>query len=891
MTSLRAFKILAAVAVVGLLAACGYNASVADSGGSGSPPPAPNSVVATTSGTTQVAVGSSAAVSVTFTTNDGTPATGLSVTGGLSPLPAGWTGPASFSCASVSSGSGCMLTFAYKPTAIASGSFTVSYGYTNNAGAAKTGTVAVNFASTNHNNVIATATPTGQIAVIVGARQTVSVAFTTDDGRNATALSASAAPLPAGWSAPAGTFTCATVNAGSGCTLNLTFAPTTTGSGTVTVNFTYVDGSGTARTGAIAIPYAATTQNNVVATQTPAGQIALLIGASQTVKIDFTTDDMNPVTGLSITPANLTSLPSGWTGPATFTCATVTTGNGCELALDFHPTQPGSGTITLNFAYTNNSGTAKTGTVNIAYIAGSDNTIVGTPSPSGTIDAVVGTGSQTVTVTFNSSDGNPGSNLSVTGGLSPLPAGWSGPATFTCASANTGNACQLTLTYTPLTADSGTLQLQFGYNASSGAAKSGTVSIPYVATTSDNLVATVSPTGSISAVVNSPSTPVTVTFTTDDGNPATAIAITSGLATLPAGWTGPATFTCATASIGTGCQLTLNYAPTVNGSGTVSLGYSYDDDSGAPKTGTVNIDYASKPGFIYITDTNGQVLRCAISGADGSLSACSPAATGFTASFGAGIAFSGNWAYVSPGAVATDVDVCPVAADGTLGACASAHTFGTPTALAVSGGRLYVADANGPGYVHSCDINNLDGTLGNCVDNAVGAINTMDGVTVTATTAYIVDINGDNLTTCAVSPTNGTLSACSQQTLGGTTPAGGNTPVASPRSVSAYGGNLYVGTGAGVLQLPIQPDGSVIVMYPCPYAAGPGVTCVDDLPPLQTPMTGFAFNNGYAYVAGFGNSGNGGVGVCKVEASGYLDNCITGTSPGTPAVYGGLAVH
>jgi hypothetical protein len=102
---------------------------------------------------------------------------------------------------------------------------------------------------------------------------------------------------------------------------------------------------------------------------------------------------------------------------------------------------------------------------------------------------------------------------------------------------------------------------------------------------------------------------------------------------------------------------------------------------------------------------------------------------------------------------------------------------------------------------------------------------------------------------------------------------------------------LYIGTGAGVLLLPIQPDGSVIVMYPCPYAAGPGVTCVDDLPPLQTPMTGFAFNNGYAYVAGFGNGGAGGVGVCKVEASGYLDNCSTGTSPGTPAVYGGLAVH
>ena len=890
MSCSTAFKIIAAATAAMMLCACGYDASTVGGGGSSNPPPAANSVVASTSGATQVAVGASSAVSVTFTTNDGTSATGLSVTAGLSPLPAGWTGPASFSCASVSTGSGCMLTFAYKPNAIESGSFTVSYGYTNNAGAAQTGTVTLNFASTNHNNVIAMASPTGQIAVLVGTQRTVSVAFTTDDGRNASALSASAAPLPAGWSAPPGAFACATVNSGSGCTLNLTYAPVAPGSGTLTINFNYVDSSGTARTGSIAITYAATTQNSVVATQTPAGQIALLIGASQTVKIDFTTDDMNPATGLSITPANLTSLPPGWTGPATFTCATVTTGNGCELALNFHPTQPGSGTLTLNFAYTNNSGTAMTGTVNIAYIAGSDNTIVGTPSPSGTINAVVGTGSQTVTVTFNSSDGNPGSNLSITGGLSPLPAGWSGPATFTCASANTGNGCQLTLTYTPLLADSGTLQLQFGYNASSGAPKTGSVMIPYAATTSDNLVATVSPTGSISAVVNSPSLPVTVTFTTDDGNPATAIAITTGLATLPAGWTGPATFTCATASTGTGCQLTLNYAPIVNGSGTVSLGYSYNDDSGTAKTGTVNINYASIPGFLYMTDLAAQVLRCTVSATDGSLSACASMATGFTAP--AAIAFSGNWAYVSPGVGAGDVDVCPVNADGSFGTCVATQTFGTPSALSVSGGRLYVADSDFPGLVHSCDINNADGSLGNCNDNAVGPIDTMVGVAVTASTAYTVDINGNNLTTCAVSPTDGTLSGCTQQSLNNTTPLGGNTPVAAPRSVTAYAGNLYVGTGAAILMLAIAPDGSVTVpTLPATCQLPPSAnSCTIDVVP-QTPVVSAAFNNGYGYVSGYGNGGAGGVSVCTIESNGLLDNCTTGASPNTPANYSGLAVH
>jgi hypothetical protein len=88
----------------------------------------------------------------------------------------------------------------------------------------------------------------------------------------------------------------------------------------------------------------------------------------------------------------------------------------------------------------------------------------------------------------------------------------------------------------------------------------------------------------------------------------------------------------------------------VNGSGTVALGYGYEDDSGTAKTGTANITYASIPGFLYITDLRGDVTSCAVSGVDGSVSSCGIAATGFSAP-GAptGIAFSGNWAYVDTG--------------------------------------------------------------------------------------------------------------------------------------------------------------------------------------------------------------------------------------------------
>lgn len=883
------------MASLALLAACGY--SVSSSQIPAASTPTNNNIVATPSpsGAISVTVGSSTAVNLTFTTDDGATAANLLITAGLGTLPAGWTGPASFTCATVSTGNGCMLNLVYHPTTVGSGSVTFSYSYTNNMGTGKTGTATVSYAATSldNNNVVATPSPAGQIAVVTGGTSTVGITFTTDDGKPATALSITAGlgPLPAGWTGPA-TFTCASVSTGNGCMLSLTYAPKMIANSTLALSYAYKNNAGTAKTGSISIPYIATTQNQVIATTTPAGQIVAVLGGSQTVKVDFTTDDTNPASSLTVTPANLASLPAGWTGPATFTCATVSTGNGCELSLTYAPTQTGTGTVTLNFGYTNNSGVAKTGSVNIAYAATSDNTVIGTPSPSGTVNAVVGQGTHTVTVTFNSNDGNPASNLGVTSGLGTLPSGWSGPGTFTCASVNTGNACQLSLTYNPPAAASGTLQLNYSYNANSGTAKTGSVMIPYAATTQNNLVVTQSPSGTISAVVNSGSVPVKLTFTTDDGNPATAITITSGLGALPAGWSGPATFSCASAGTGTGCQMTLTYAPTVNGSGTITLGYSYTNNSGTAKTGTWNIQYSSIPGFLYMTDLSTKVVRrCAVSGVDGSLSACAIVASGFV-NAPSGIAFSGNWAYVAPGIAAGNVDVCAVAPDGTLSGCTPAQTFGTPNALAVSGGYLYVSDANGPGYVHSCTIN-ADGSLSACINNAVGTINTMAGIAVTATTAYIVDINGGHLTTCTVSPTNGTLSACTQTTLTGTDPRSSSSTPASPRSVSVYGGNLYIGAAASPLILPIASDGTVTVTIPC--STTPGTSCtIDTIGPVQTPVTGFAFNNGYAYAGGYGHGG--GIGICKIEASGMLDNCVTSApNPSLQGNYkgyfGGLAVH
>ena len=563
------------------------------------------------------------------------------------------------------------------------------------------------------------------------------------------------------------------------------------------------------------------TSNNSVVASSATDSASVVVGSSTTFSLTFTTDDGKPATQLAIT-SGLDTLPAGWTGPATFSCASVSTGSGCMLNLTYHPMTADSGSVTIYYGYTNNAGTNKTGAATFIFAATSNNNVIATPSPAGQVAVITG-GTTPVGITFTTDDGQPATMLSITTGLGTLPAGWTGPGTFTCASLSTGNKCQLNLTYSPVAAARGTLPLTYGYHDDSGTAKTGSVSITYVATTHNNLVATQAPSGSISAVVNSGSVPVTLTFTTDDGNPATAIKITSGLGSaLPPGWSGPSAFTCASASTGNGCQLALTYAPTVNGSGSLALGYSYNDDSGTAKIGTANIAYASIPGSLYIPDISSNVLRCALSGSDGDLSSCASVATGLSAP--AAIAFSGNWAYVTPGTVATDVDVCPVNIDGTLGTCSSAYTFNIPNALAVSGGRLYVADGMGPDFVYSCAINSTDGTLSACSKNYIGTVDTLAGIAVTAANAYIVDYNGEHLSTCAVSPTDGTLSACTQATLIGTDPGGGNTPHAHPRSAAVFGGNLYVGTFAGVLILPIAGDGTVTVNYPCSTTIGTSCT-------------------------------------------------------------------
>jgi hypothetical protein len=547
-----------------------------------------------------VAVGTSQTVTVTFTSTDGLPISGFSVYGSLGTLPAGWSAPSSLTCAVVGPGSGCVLALIYAPAAIETGTLTLDCVYVDNAGLPRTPgpCMTIAYAATASNHVVASVSPSGEIdAAVGGGKQSVIVNFITDDGNAAAAfaLSTNLGALPAGWSSQAAALTCAVVSTGNGCQLPLNFAPTTSGGGTLTLNYSYTDASGAAMSGALNVPYAATPRQTVVASVSPNGQInAAQMAGQQSVGVTFTTDDGNTASGLRLV-SDLTKLPAGWSSTSTaFGCGSVSTGNGCQLQLKFAPTVLGGGTLTLRYSYLDAGGVPNFGLLTIPYAATTNDNVVGTASPTGQIVAMLGSPAQAVSVAFTTDDNRLATALQLTSNLAALPAGWSSTAaSFACSALGTGSACQLILNYAPTGVDNGTLMLNYAYVNNADEAKTASVAIDYRTTTNDNVVAAVNP-ASLSVVTGSGSNPVMVTFTTDDGNVASSLS--ADLTLLPADWSSASsTFTCATVSTGASCQVSLNYAPTVAASSTLTFGYSYVNSAGTTQTGTVSIPYTAAP--------------------------------------------------------------------------------------------------------------------------------------------------------------------------------------------------------------------------------------------------------------------------------------------------------
>jgi hypothetical protein len=687
--------------------------------------------------------------------------------------------------------------------------------------------------------------------VVGGNRQTVSITFVSSTGEAINKLSVSGlASLPSGWTGPS-SFSCSTVTTGSGCVLNLSYAPSAVGSGTVSLTYAFTNALGASMTNTVSIPYSATSNDNVVAAAAPTGQVNAIVGnGSQAVMLTFTTDDGQAASGLALT-SSLTTLPAGWSSTATsFACASVSTGNGCQLALTFAPRTAGSGTSTLSYGYTDNAGEAKTGSASIAYAATTHDNVVAAAAPTGQVNAIVGNGSQAVMLTFTTDDGQAASGLTLTSLLTALPAGWSSTATsFACASVSAGNGCQLGLSFAPLTAGSGTVTLNYGYTDNAHTPKTGSASIAYAATTDDNVAGTVSPSGQVTALAGGSGTNVNVTFATDDGNPASNLAITAGLGALPSGWSGPGSFSCSTISAGTACQLALTYAPQYTGSAlTLTLNYSYTDNAGNTKTGTLNVSYLATGPHLYIANLVTALDECSI-GTGGVLSTCAATPTSNGPVEPTGIAFNGNTAYIADFG-SSAIDVCAVNADGSLANCSAYSSFPTnwtPWALTV------VTAGNGNTYLYATDVNTLYGSVQQCSLAADGSIS-----------GCVPDV-------CAYN-SDGSISGCTA------TGSGFN----NPSFITINNSYVYVvdeGAAEGAAEVSVCTAGGGGALTSCATSTLPGGTY---------NANSVAFYDGQAYV----DDDNGNLWLCSVDSgTGALTSCVQGKGGNSFSLSQQLAIH
>lgn len=586
---------------------------------------APNSVVVTrsTAGTvTAVANGGSRTLTLSFNSSDAKPVSNLQVAG-LSTLPAGWSGAANFSCATVGSGNGCLLNLTYAPDAVAGGSFRLTYTYTNVAGNSASGSIDIEFAATIANNVVATATPAGQVAGIVNSSRGVTVAFTTDDGNPASGLllTSDLAALPAGWSGNGGAaFSCTSVATGNTCQLSLVYAPTAIGGGTLALDYSYLDNSGVAKTGTLNIPYTATSNNNVIATPLTATAIEVRAGDGvATVMLAFMTDDGNTANAFTITSA----LPSGWSGTTGPTCSGVVGAGSCVVSFTYASTLVASGTFTVTYSYSDNSGVAKTGSFDIIYTAKT---------------AYVYVASLAGNVAYCPVDG-------VTGSLGPCTstaAGIGGPPGIAFHGDNAYVSDNNSLVYVCGIANDGSLP-----SCTSSAIPQ--FQQPFtLASTATHLYA-----------ANAGTTDITYCGFALDGSLMNCGQITSGLV-----------------------------AP-----GSIAIAN----------------------GTAYITDTgSGTVTACVVDATTGDFSACNIVAVGFAQPVG--IALLGGYVYiVDRGANA--VSVCPVNNDGSLGSCSSNAIGNGPSTIAFFGNHAYVASSL-DNTVHICEVNPATGSLSACNANA-----------------------------------------------------------------------------------------------------------------------------------------------------------------------------
>ena len=222
-----------------------------------------NAAVATVdpAGAIRGLVGKASAVTLRFTTNDGSAATALHLDDNLSALPAGWTSASTgLDCASFGAGSSCQLALSYAPAAPTPASaLAINYRYRDSSGKQQTGTTSIAYSAVGPNTVIASASPAGVVRARSGSSQQVVLTFTPSDSGAAgnLRLTTSVATLPPEWTVSQSTLPCAQVGADGACTLTLRYKPgANQPAGKLDLDYAYTDAVGRELAGNTSVAYA-----------------------------------------------------------------------------------------------------------------------------------------------------------------------------------------------------------------------------------------------------------------------------------------------------------------------------------------------------------------------------------------------------------------------------------------------------------------------------------------------------------------------------------------------------------------------------------------------------------------------------------------------------------
>jgi hypothetical protein len=240
------------------------------------------------------------------------------------------------------------------------------------------------------------------------------------------------------------------------------------------------------------------------------------------------------------------------------------------------------------------------------------NTVVASPNEASELKLYAGQSRQ-ITLSFKTSDGGSATELALALPAGGLPAGWSiGSNRRRCERVDADNLCQIALTYAPAAAEQpSVVTFPYSYRNNKGDAGTGNIAIAYRAMAVNAATTALLPAGQVKGVTGKAST-ILLSFGTNDDSPATDLHVETNLATLPAGWSSPATgLDCASFGVKSVCQLALTYTPpSAAPASALAIGYRYKDGSGKQQTATANIDYsATAPNTVAASLSPAGVVR------------------------------------------------------------------------------------------------------------------------------------------------------------------------------------------------------------------------------------------------------------------------------------------